>query len=304
MTRKAFTLIELLVVIAIIAILAAILFPVFAQAKEAAKKTSNLSNMKQMGTACATYMADVDDLMPRAFTIRADNTARWNTIHPFPYNWKKGSGDAWTGADVMAENAGYWANALFIYTKNYGIYDGTGFPTATNAADAADLTNYNQLPQTITMTYNGLLHTMSSSEMVQPSKVPLFWPGFGKSGLKGRALANPSLRCDGAGDARSCRFNPTAPPMTGATGGYAWFWAGPAPASAYQFGRGMNFNFTDTSAKFKRLYDPNAPATSTAYYDQPFASINADTTPASMWGCTAAGGTASYSCFFRPDNPN
>lgn len=61
--KKAFTLIELLVVIAIIAILAAILFPVFAQAKQAAKKTASLSSVKQIGTATAVYMADVDDRM-------------------------------------------------------------------------------------------------------------------------------------------------------------------------------------------------------------------------------------------------
>ena len=66
--RNAFTLIELLVVIAIIAILAAILFPVFAQAKAAAKKTASLSNTKQIATATAIYLGDVDDTLPVFFT--------------------------------------------------------------------------------------------------------------------------------------------------------------------------------------------------------------------------------------------
>src|SRR5688572_14146530 len=118
MTRRAFTLIELLVVIAIIAILAAILFPVFAQAKEAAKKTANLSNVKQMGTSANIYLADNDDLMMRAFTTRADGSHRWNTVHPVPYNMM--ISDGWETPATQAENAGYWANSVQPYVKNWG----------------------------------------------------------------------------------------------------------------------------------------------------------------------------------------
>jgi len=310
MSRKGFTLIELLVVIAIIAILAAILFPVFAQAKEAAKKTSNLSNEKQLGTACMTYMTDTDDRFPRAMTQRPDGTLRWNTIHPIPYNWKKGSGDVWTTSDVQRENAGYWANALQPYTKNWGIYDGTQFNSVKNAADAADFLSYNVPAQSGHFTFNGVLHTISSSELVQVSKCPLFWSGNGKAAMMGRAISNPTLRCDGpaTGTNTECRFNAGGYPMAGATGGAAWFWAAdPAYPSvpAYVFARGMNFTYTDTNAKFKRLFEPTGTANlSTDYYSTPFAQIYDNGTPYTMWFCYSSGATQAYPCFFRPDNPN
>jgi prepilin-type N-terminal cleavage/methylation domain-containing protein len=314
MSRKGFTLIELLVVIAIIAILAAILFPVFAQAKEAAKKTSNLSNEKQLGTACMTYMADTDDRFPRSMTQRPDGTLRWNTIHPVPYNWKKGSGDVWTTSDVQRENAGYWANALQPYTKNWGIFDGSGFNSVKNAADAADFTNFNVKPESEHFTYNGILHTISSSEIVQVSKCPLIWNGMGKSALNGRSIPNPQLYCGGPATLPNteCRFNAGGPPMAGTPAAAGWFWVN-GTASAYVFSRGMNFTYTDTNAKFKRLFEPTggvAGAPSAAYssdvYGTPFAQILDDTSPWSMWFCTATGATApaSYPCFFRPDNPN
>lgn len=310
MSRKGFTLIELLVVIAIIAILAAILFPVFAQAKEAAKKTSNLSNEKQLGTAMATYMVDTDDHFARAFTIRADNSARWNVIHPVPYNWKRGSGDVWTQRDTQQENAGYVMNALQPYIKNFGIYDGTGFNSIRNSADNADFTNYNVPPQSVHFTYNGLLHALSNAEVTQVSKCPMFWNGNGKGALMGRAIANPALNCGPAGaDERDCRFNPSAPPSQNASCGTgfcaAWFWAAdPAypSVSAYVFSRGMNYTRVDTSAKFKRLFEPTGTtAFSYDYYGQPFAQIYDNTVPYTMWGCNLGGNTPYYMCFFRPD---
>jgi len=308
MKRNGFTLIELLVVIAIIAILAAILFPVFAQAKEAAKKTSNLSNEKQLATATVTYMTDTDDRFPRAFTIRPDGTARYATVHPIPYNWKKGSGDVWTTSDVQRENAGYWANALQPYTKNWGIFDGTGFNAVKNSADAADFTNFNVKPETINFTYNGLLHTISNSEITQVSKCPLYWQGLGKAALNGRAIANPALSCDGTGDASGCRFNASAPPMAGATAGSVWFWAADRQASTYTFSRGQNFTYSDTNAKFKRLFEPTGGTTtnptanfSTDYYNTPWAQIADNGAPISIWNCNFTGAPA-YACFFRPDN--
>lgn len=70
------------------------------------------------------------------------------------------------------------------------------------------------------------------------------------------------------------------------------------------YGDGMNASRTDTSAKFFRVgpkgtQSPNEP--NRDYYGTPFARIDDNGSPVSMWGCTITGGTVSYACFFRPD---
>jgi prepilin-type N-terminal cleavage/methylation domain-containing protein len=301
--KRAFTLIELLVVIAIIAILAAILFPVFAQAKESAKKTSNLSNAKQISTASIMYSNDADDLFPRAYTVRPDGSFRWNVLHPVPHDWQ-GNDPVWSTPEVMAENSGYWANAMQPYMKSWALYDGTGFTKTRNAADASYFTNPARQPASMHFTYNGLLHSLSSSEVVSPSRGVMFWSGFGKAAYEGRALSNPTLRCDGT-TGSACRFNASAVPMTGAGGGYGWFWAAQGNPSTFVFANGMNVTHTDSSARFYRMgrvTGPNPAAPNTDYFNVPWAHILQGGAPETMWGCLAnAQATASYSCFFRPD---
>lgn len=302
MRRNAFTLIELLVVIAIIAILAAILFPVFAQAKESAKKAGNLSNFKQMGVAAHIYMSDNEDQFMRAFTIRADGTARWNVVHPVPVNWKRASGDVWTTAAVQQENNGYWANALLPYSKNWDIYDGTGYTKVQNAADAADFADPNKPAQPVStsLIYNGILHTLSSSQVVNPSVVPLFWAGTGKGASWGRTISNPALNCASAAQFNngSCKFDPMGGP------GWAWFWIVPDAAAATYSG-GFNAARTDSSAKFYKAGRPTGPDTTSEpnrdYYGSPYAHILPNGAPLTMWGCTVNGASVAYPCFFRPD---
>nr|MCW5942439.1 prepilin-type N-terminal cleavage/methylation domain-containing protein [Fimbriimonadaceae bacterium] len=298
--RRGFTLIELLVVIAIIAILAAILFPVFAQAKESAKKTSSLSNVKQMGTAMAIYSADCDDLMALGYTTRADGTVRWNTIHPIPVNWK--TLDTWADPVVQGQNRTYWANAMIAYMKSWDIMDNSGFAKVTSTADAADFAVANKPapPASQNFTFNGLLSAMSNSEVAMPSKLVMFWQGHGNSAWYGRSLTNPTLRCD-ATTGGPCRFTPGGPPQAGASGGYAWFWPS-TTTKAWVYGDGMNASRTDTSAKFFKVGPKGTTVNlNTDYYGTPFAAIDDTGTLVSMWGCTRSGATASYSCFFRPD---
>jgi prepilin-type N-terminal cleavage/methylation domain-containing protein len=302
-TNRAFTLIELLVVIAIIAILAAILFPVFAQAKESAKKAKNLTHIKQIGTSMAIYQADYDDLFPQAITRRWQlRTVAWNVIHPIPHDWKLASGDYWTVPGARDQAQQQWSNATQPYTKNWQIHDDTGFTKVRSSADTADFANPNKQPASQNLVMNGLLHTLSTTEINQVAITPMLWNGYGKAAMEGRSMSNPNLRCDSTTPDAPCRFNPGAVPQPGASAGAGWFWPA-STATAFVFQQGMNFTMCDTSAKFRRVGnetgypgDPN-----TNYYGAPFAHIYAGGRPATMWFCTIAGGTASYPCFFRPD---
>jgi len=115
--RHAFTLIELLVVIAIIAILAAILFPVFAQARAKARQASCLSNQKQIATGIMMYIQDYDEVFPLAFGTDASGAWRTGQYVPVPPNWRPGS-----SASYINHGAVTWANSIYPYVKNYGVY--------------------------------------------------------------------------------------------------------------------------------------------------------------------------------------
>ena len=60
--RSGFTLIELLVVIAIIALLASLLIPSLKQALDRAREAACMSNMRQIVTACRSYLSDHNDM--------------------------------------------------------------------------------------------------------------------------------------------------------------------------------------------------------------------------------------------------
>jgi prepilin-type N-terminal cleavage/methylation domain-containing protein len=289
--KKAFTLIELLVVIAIIAILAAILFPVFAQAKEAAKKTSTLSNFKQFGTAFTIYAADNDDVFPLAMSPISTGGWRWNFNISTPAGWRQGNPTQLEPR--RSEDAQHWANSTFPYVKNQDMYAQNGIQ---NVSIVNDPVAPGLRPTNVGITMNGLLHAYSITAVAQPSRLPLLWAGRGRQNVIGLALTNPILRCDQPVPA--CQFNPGGAPQPGAAGGSAWF----GMASLYVYGQGMHFTAADTSAKFRNLRMVNDGVTlTTDYNNNPFARMNPDTTPASMWVCASATAGINYSCVFRPD---
>ncbi len=311
MHRKGFTLIELLVVIAIIAILAAILFPVFAQAKESAKKTKQLAHTKQMATACVIYTADYDDSYPSAMMRRpfatsggAAGSLGWSLLTAVPANWKPFDA-VWSQSVYWQQALGHWSNSLQPYTKNWSIYDDTQFLTFLHTADQADFDQSPIRPVNVHLNFNGLLHTLATTEIVHPSRVPVFWESYGKVAAVGRALSNPALRCNGT-DWTDCRFDPNNPPQPGATGTpWGWFWY-VGGTSCYVYRQGMNHSMSDTHAKYVPSGPTNPaplPLNDGDRYNILFARINANTSPQSMWTCVLPGTTMTYSCYFRPDKP-
>jgi len=287
--KRAFTLIELLVVIAIIAILAAILFPVFAQAKEAAKKTTTLNNFKQVATGTLIYTNDTDDTFPLAFSpIQASDTQRWNFNISVPNGWRGGAFNATPRVD---EDGMHWSNSTQPYIKSTGLLEQNGIVKNQLVADVPVKT-----PAPVGVSYNGMLHTWSGTAIAQPSKLPMFWAGRGKQNVTGFALTNPVLYCDKTGP---CQFNPTGLPQAGASGSYAWF----GMASIWVYSKGMHFVYADSSAKFVNLGGSTGSANLNRDYNKnPFAELNADGTPVSMWGCNVSGSSQYYPCVFRPDS--
>ncbi len=289
---SAFTLIELLVVIAIIAILAAILFPVFAQAKEAAKKTAMLSNVKQLGTSFAMYNADYDDLMPLSMIKTAAGAWAPTTVADTPADWRT------TSATFIQRHSTHWANSIQPYVKNYAMYELPGF-LKENFGVTTGLKN----PYTTGVTMNGLLHSWSATNIVEPSRLTMIWLGRGKHNYQGFANSQPTLRCSSVGG--NCIFNPGGSPDSGVTdagiGTFGHIFGVP-PAGTQSFwvySQGIVSVRTDTSAKFRKLGTNGAGTVQNV--DDPFATYLANGVPSSRWNCRLGTATVGYWCQMRPD---
>lgn len=304
--KRAFTLIELLVVIAIIAILAAILFPVFAQAKEAAKKTATLASAKQYGTAINIYLSDSDDTLPLGYTTTAGGNIRYATWTPFPSGWFN-DGGGWSSPVIMNQTDSYWINACLPYVKNGQITEITGAQSAQAVTADFALPRLKQ-PFKMGYSFNGLLSGYSATAAVSPSTNPLLWTGFGKLNMEGRALTNPNLQCNGTAGA-SCRFNPDAAPMAGASTdwGDTWFWgtasfsspASYSPPAALYGGNKVIVVRLDSSAKVQTVTAPGT--TGARDVNTIFTSVAATGNPTDMKACRFSATGTYYTAFFRPD---
>ena len=301
--KRAFTLIELLVVIAIIAILAAILFPVFAQAKEAAKKTSALSNIKQSGTSIIIYTNDYDDCFPMAFASRNGTSMGLRT----------GSGGVAYGAAVPAgwpnPASGYiksqdevqWANSTQAYRKNSQILEMTGMK---DELAPASMTTGALLTQRDKTSYgmNGLLHTLSTTEVGSPSKVTLLWPVHGAVNHVGLNYAAPYLLCPNTN--AGCRFNAGGSPngQTGSGWGaeLPWYTNVGGDFTYWAYAKAIPLVFTDTSARTRKVGGP-AFVWTQSIWTEPFQMWNGEGIEWGYYGCTASGVVWYYPCFFRPD---
>jgi prepilin-type N-terminal cleavage/methylation domain-containing protein len=306
MSRRAFTLIELLVVIAIIAILAAILFPVFAQAKEAAKKTSALSNIKQSGTSIIIYCADYDDQFPMAFASIQGTSAGLRTGTggvaygaAVPSGWPNPS-----SGYIKAQDDVQWANSTAPYRKNNQILEMTG---KTMEPAPGTLTSGALLPQRDKTSYgmNGLLHTLSTTEVGSPSKVTLLWPVHGSINHEGMNYSAPYLECPNTNAA--CRFNAGGSPNGQAGSGWGamlpWYTRFGGDYTYWAYMKAIPLVYTDTSARTLKVgVGSTAFQWTQAIWTEPFQMWNAQGIEWGYYGCAMSSATIwYYPCFFRPD---
>jgi len=311
MKSRAFTLIELLVVIAIIAILAAILFPVFAQAKVAAKKTAYISNIKQSGTSVQIYLSDSDDVFPMAMGSRPAPTNTWGagTAHPVPANAldpTTANGAAWNtpGRATMANSI--WANSCQPYMKNLGILANPNASDVSLAGDGFTPQGKNSFNG---IQYNGLMHSLSSSSVVNNSVVPVFWL-VQNFNLTGRNFSSPALNCGtNAAGPEPCHFNPTGQPsadLGGVSSGNDAFYVLDFTTTVWLYGQKMIVGRADTSTKIAPVGTVVAPGIGAfPGLNDPWAQVTATGAPGGYWECdnTFAGQTqiSDYACYFRPD---
>jgi prepilin-type N-terminal cleavage/methylation domain-containing protein len=293
--KKAFTLIELLVVIAIIAILAAILFPVFAQAKEAAKKTASLSNMKQTGTSFALYMGDSDDTFPFAMAYLSAAKTWYHGDVPVPQGWRP---DGWSYEPWVSDTGAVWANSIRPYSKSDALLEAPGLPTYKYPSLAYAYEEPLQPWSNVNTVMNGFLHTLQSSVVAQPSRLPLLWQ-WGKMNVAGQATSMPQLYCPYSNE---CKWSPTSqfqPQLPASDFAYYENWDG---WSYWSYGKGMNFTKVDGSAKFKTLSRPG-PDVSPRYaeLDQPYSWMGPNGEAGEMMHCSKPSGYY-QPCLFRPDS--
>jgi prepilin-type N-terminal cleavage/methylation domain-containing protein len=296
--RRVFTLIELLVVIAIIAILAAILFPVFAQAREKARQTSCLSNQKQIGTAFLAYSIDYDDAYPLAFGRTPSLGWMYNFNLRVPFNWDPNNGpgtDRYVGAQMS------WANSVYPYIKSWQIYACPSQTTDTIVSAAAQAANVVVPPTRVGYVYNGLLMSLNSSSLRNPSDVIMMYED-GKNRRLGFALSQPALFCPDAN--AECVFVPkpnyrvSGPCGTGNGSTMQWF--GIAGDVKVHSG-GQNFIYSDGHVKFRRL---NSAAATDLKYD-PWTNYSATGQPNSMFwdGCHGLRFSPQYDPTNWPETP-
>ena len=298
-SARGFTLIELLVVIAIIAILAAILFPVFQKVREKARAIDCQSNLKQISLGVLQYTQDYDE----AYPIANDGVPGegWNSRNLFiiPPSFA-------TPAQLGRANA-IWANSIQTYVKSYAVYQ------------CKDSTIYNLIGvgagrPNITYTYNGELQSSTQAAVLEPTNVPLIWPGELQNALVGAATASPVLQCPDAN--APCVYKPgyyppgsndlTCTTGNGSTSSTILF--GVPNKSGFAHTSGDNFAYCDGHVKYVNytIHPPEAgdPPRPSAPAGSPFALQDASGTV-----LTAGGGYGLYTdnCHvygFEPDfNP-
>ncbi len=287
--------------IAIIAILAAILYPIFAAAKATATTTQAISNTKQTGLGILLYTNDANDCYPISHRRSGSTILAAET----PAGWFK--------AETEVRDAVVWANSCFPYTKSYEIMIAPGLnrinlgrlPGFSGFYGDVNQTYRGIKPRDTSLSFNGLLHTLSTSEVNSPSKLTLVWWGNMKEQLGGYAFTNPILSCaaDAAGYLVNCRFNSSGRPSTVTSqNDYSFPPYVASNDTAWVFNRGIVFVACDSSARLVQQNPGGRAGSGYASYKDPTATYGKDGQQISYHRCTATGTSlGAYLSFFRPD---
>lgn len=268
---------------------------------------SEFVGLKKAAQLALLYAQDNSDTLPLAIGQRLDGSWWWNTLIPVPEDWKT---SGWSDEETRARVAGIFPNSLRQYGSIDVLMGVPGFRRVRNSADATDFVSPNRPWTTCSFAMNGLLHSLQTAEVTRPDRLTLIWPSYGKASREGRIIANPTLRCDGWGP---CQFNPSGPPVEGGSGGYAWWALNPRPQETasgperFNLGKsGVPLANVDGSVRFVQVQGPRSRDGQRTFIQDrnnfPFAELDTEGNPATMWGCTSAGTTVAYACFFRPDN--
>lgn len=282
----------------------------------AAKKTATLAQYKQVGTGIQIYISDYDDVFPLSYGPNgATNGWRHGSYHAFP----NGSSSTF-GRDLeprKSEEAMIAPNAIYPYVKNWGLYAGTGLPTAINPGFVQSTVAGAPRMELANLAFNGILHAWSATAVAQPSRLPLLSPTMMKQNLRGAVITSPALDCLTTGG-QQCRFAPDVFPAGvagpfngGAPYGYVWWGVGDAGNfSLWQYGRGMAFVAADTSARMLNFNAPNWPQYAENVNSSPWSAFDPSGPPGSpywMTDCVSPGGTKGggriyYPGYYRPDS--
>lgn len=272
--RHAFTLIELLVVIAIIAILAAILFPVFAQARAKARQASCLSNQKQLSTGIMMYIQDYDETFPMIYGTTDAGVWRVGQFSAFPPNWRPGSSQSY-----INHGAVNWANAIFPYVKNYGVYRCPEGQVSQLAG--VDYSAPVVQPQALSYEYNGLMMNSSQAAMAFPADVLMLWESPAKNAPLGLIGPTFQLNCNITANA-PCVYVPRTPSACDAGNGGRSLWYTPTPSQWLHAG-GQNFAYADGHVKFVKFNNTPSTTGNTNYKVEVWAAYNPNGTPLGQW---------------------
>jgi hypothetical protein len=185
----------------------------------------------------------------------------------------------------------HWSNNLQSYIKSYGSLDAAGMPETSPMGAVKRMKD----PALAGFTMNGLLHTYPASGIAAPANLPVLWMGIGKLNAVGMAYVNPYLTCPGTVTSNGpCRYNPGAPPQTGATQPFGRFFLF-SNTSMWAYSKGVHYTFADSSAKWRKIGSTFAPG-DTDFKTDPFTQYNKIGIPASYWV-----DQFSYPWLFRPD---